>query len=150
VIHWEPECAAHGWQLRRWLRPNSHDFRRSASRTARQLKPMPRRRTTIRILICLLQLGQDPSRRHEAGLPPPPTIPFLNPYTFSNPTVVKITPTAASGSQSASAIIVFQCAAAERISSAAVGRAKTCSMKGRVGRCMSKPKHNTRFEDPRK
>src|SRR5205809_584655 len=93
-------------------RPHSHDLRRSANRTPRQLKPMPRKRTTIMTLSCLLQLGQDPSKRHEAGLPTPPTIPFLKPYTFRSPTVVKVTPTAASGSQSDSAIIVFRRSAA--------------------------------------
>jgi hypothetical protein len=41
-------------------------------------------------------------------LPPPPTIPFLKPYTFRRPRVVKVPPTVASGSQSDSATIVFQ------------------------------------------
>jgi len=65
----------------------------------------------------LLQLGQDPSKRQEAGLPPPPTIPFLKPYTFRSPSVVKVPPTVASGSQSDSAIIVFQRGAAYRSTS---------------------------------
>src|SRR6478672_5870755 len=73
----------------------------------RQQKPMPRQSTVNMILNCLLQLGHEPNKRQEKGLPPPPTIPFLKPYTFRNPSVVNVPPTAASGIQSENAIILL-------------------------------------------
>jgi len=84
---------------------SGHDLRRSVNRMPRQLNPKPRITKTIMMFSRLLQLGHEPSRRQEAGLPPPPTMPFLRPYTFRSPSVVKVPPTAASGNQSENATI---------------------------------------------
>jgi hypothetical protein len=87
------------------VRLRSHDLTRSVNRMPRQLNPKPRISTTIMMFSRLLQLGHEPSRRQEAGLPPPPTMPFLRPYTFRSPSVVKVPPTVASGNQSENATI---------------------------------------------
>ena len=64
------------------------------------------RRTTVKMaFIRLLQPGHEPRRRHEKGFPPPPTIPFLRPYTFRSPIVVKVAPTTAGGNQSKNEIM---------------------------------------------
>ena len=80
------------------------------------------RSTTIYIRFTRrLQLGQPPSNRQDAGLPPPPTMPFLQPQTFKMPKVVKIAPTTAGGSHSENAIILLMarvCAGSRRASDA--------------------------------
>jgi len=101
---WRDSCASRRSdsrisRIRQLVRHVSHDASTSRSKTQRFTMPIARNTYGTIRFTCRLQEGYEPNNRHENGLPPPSTIPFVLPYSFRIPSVVNVTPTIAGGAK---------------------------------------------------